>query len=280
MKTTPFFSVGRYRYILVVVNLLAIGLTVLSFRYVQPRDCYRFCGVEEEMPCQAGGCRFGEQKAGWPLPAFVDAPGGGSPTFGWGLLGPEDLPLAMPMMVDVLFYSILIWLAVFVIGLIQRQLVELKFILLALPITALLGVFLWMFYLLFGFTAGFHLVGRGHGEQVYVYTPADTYAVMGFSPNVSIPVEELIENYGDPDYVWFTSEVPTEAITTGMMLYWDSINLFVELPQVANNTYAVNKRTGIEMIIYFDDDPDVIAIGGKPFSGEEIAWTGYGNYQP
>lgn len=283
MKTTLFFPRGRRRYILVVVNLLlAIGLTVLSLRYVQPKDCYRFCG--EEVPCPAGGCRFGEQKAGWPIPAFVDAPGGGSPVFGWGLIGPEDLPLAIPMILDVLFYSILVWLAVFIIGLIQSQILDPKLILLALPMTALVAVFLWNFYLLFGFVAGFDIIGRGHGVDVYLDTPTSTYSVMGFSPNVSIPLEELIENYGDPDYVWLTSEGPTEATTTGMVLYWNSINMFVELPQVANKTYAVHKRTGIEMIIFFDDPDvtaqDVTAVGGKSFSGEKIAWTGYGNYQP
>lgn len=104
MKTAPFVPPGRGRYILVVVNLLlTIGLTLLSFRYVQPKDCYRHCGAEEGIPCLPGGCGFGEQKAGWPLPVFVDDPGGGSPTGGWGLLGPEDPPLIMPMLLTVLF---------------------------------------------------------------------------------------------------------------------------------------------------------------------------------
>jgi hypothetical protein len=107
MKTLSFFSFGRQGYILGILNaLLAIGLAVLSFRYIQPKDCYRSC--TEGLPCPTGGCHFGEQKAGWPLPAFVDMPGGGSPTSGWGLLGPEDLPSFMPMILDVLFYSSLL----------------------------------------------------------------------------------------------------------------------------------------------------------------------------
>ena len=285
MKTIPFFPHGRRRYILVVVNLLlAIGLTVLSFRYIQPKDCYSFC-EGDGMPCLPGGCRFGEQKAGWPLPVFVDAPGGGSPTGGWGLLGPEDPPLAMPLLLTVLFYSILVWLVIFIIGLIRNQMLDPKLILLALPMTALLAVFLWMFYFLFGFTAGFDIIGRGHREQVDVASPTSTYPAMGFSPTVSIPLEELIENYGDPDDVWFISAGPTEDNTTGMLLYWNSINMFVELPQIANKTYAVHKRTDIEMIIFFVDGQDVTAqnitaVEGKPLSREKIAWTGYGNYQP
>jgi hypothetical protein len=65
-----------------------------------------------------------------------------------------------------------------------------------------------------------------------------------------------------------------------MVLYWNSINMFVELPQVANKMYAVHERTGVEMIIFFDDDPDVTAVGENLFRGEKIAWAGYGNYQP
>lgn len=280
MKTSPFFPRGRRRYIPVIVNaLLAIGLTVVSFRYVQPKDCYRFCDASEGIPCPSGTCTFGEQKAGWPLPAFVDAPGGGSPTGGWGLLEPEDLPLGVPMILDVLFYSILLWLALYIIGLAQGQTLDPKLIVVTLPMNALLAAFLWMFYFLFGFTAGFEIIGRGHGEQVYMDTPTSTTAAMGFSPIVSIPLEELIENYGDPDYVWFTHESTTEAPTIGIVLYWNSISMFVELPQIANKTYAVHKRTDIEMIIFFDEQ-DVTRVAGKPLSGEKIPWTGYGNYPP
>jgi len=232
------------------------------------------------MPCLPGGCGFGEQKAGWPLPVFVDDPGGGSPTGGWGLLGPEDPPLAMPLLLTVLFYSILVWLVIFIMGLIQGQMLDPKLILLALPLNVFLAAFLWMY----GWTAGFD-IGRGHRAQVDVASPTSAYPAMGFSPTVSIPLEELIENYGDPDYIWLTSAGPTEATTTGMLLYWNSINMFVELPQIANKTYAVHKRTGIEMIIFFVDGQDVTAqnitaVEGKPLSREKIAWTGYGNYQP
>ena len=279
MKTTSFFPHGRRGYLLVVNLLLTIGLTVLSFRYVQPKDCYSFC-AGNGTPCLPGGCSFGEQKAGWPLTVFVDAPGGGSPTGGWGLLGPEDPPLAMPLLLTVLFYSMLVWLVLFIIGLIRNQMLDPKLILLALPMNVLLAAFLWVF----GWAAGFD-IGRGHGEGVYVTSPTSTYPANGFSPTDSIPLEELIENYGDPDDVWFISAGPTADNTTGMLLYWNSINMFVELPQVASKTYAVHKRTDIEMIIFFVDGQDVTAqnmtaVGGKPLSREKIAWTGYGNYQP
>ena len=152
MKTTPLFPHGKGRYLLVVVNLLlTIVLTVLSFRYVRPKDCYRFCDVEEGVACPAGSCRVGEQKAGWPIPVFVDAPSPSSPLLISGVLGIDDYPHPMPMLLDVLFYSFLVWLAAFIIALIQGQMLDSKLILLALPMDAALAVFLWMFYFSTGY---------------------------------------------------------------------------------------------------------------------------------
>ena len=154
MKTTPLFPLGRGRYILVVVNLLlTFGLTLLSFRYVQPKDCYRFCDVEEGVPCPAGSCRVGEQKAGWPIPVFVDAPSPSSPLLIPGVLGVDDYPHPLWILLDVLFYSFLVWLALFIIGLIQGQMLDPKLILLASPMNVLLAVVMWMYY----FRTGYHV---------------------------------------------------------------------------------------------------------------------------
>ena len=151
MKTTPFFPPVRRGYLLVLNLLLTIVLTVLSFRYVQPKDCYRFCDMEEGVPCPAGSCRVGEQKAGWPIPVFVDAPSPSSPLLPAGILGVDDYPDPVWMLLDVLFYSVLVWLAVFIIGLIQGQRLDPKLILLSLPINVLLAVVLWMQYFKTGY---------------------------------------------------------------------------------------------------------------------------------
>ena len=102
--------------------------------------------------------------------------------------------------------------------------------------------------------------------------------VLGFSPIVSVHLEELVENYGDPDYVWFTYGDSMETDTMGIVLYWNSISMYVELPPIPNKTYVVKKMTEVEMIIFFDEQP-VIGIAGRPLK-ERISWTGYGNYQP
>ena len=151
MKTIPYFPLSRRGYLLVLNLLLTIGLTVLSFRYVQPKDCYRFCDVEEGVPCPAGSCRVGDQKAGWPIPVFVDAPSPSSPLGISGVLGVDDYPHPIAMLLTVLFYSMLVWLVIFIIGLIQGQMLDPKLILLALPMNVLLAVVLWMHYFSTGY---------------------------------------------------------------------------------------------------------------------------------
>jgi len=91
-----------------VIILLATGLSLLSLRFVRPADCQRLCDAPAESPCPSGACRAGEQRAGFPLPVLVDDPGGGSPTSGWGILGPEDLPNPMTFFINILFYSVLL----------------------------------------------------------------------------------------------------------------------------------------------------------------------------
>jgi len=269
MKTSPYF-------LLIVNGFLAIGLTVISFQYVQPKNCYRFCGGEQ-LPCTTGSCRFGEQKAGWPIPAFVDNPGGGSPTGGWGMLGPEDIPAFIPMILDVLFYSILVWIVLYVIQSFRHQALPLKLFLRSLGLNTFLAVSLWIFFLSNG--ENFNFLGRGHREAVDVQTSKDTDSAMAFVPRASISLDEVIEYYGDPDYVSFTWDSSTEVTTTGLLLYWDSVNMFVELPPIADKTYPVHEKTEIERIIFYDDQ-DVIAVAGKQMSEEKTAWKGYGNYQP
>jgi len=276
MKTLP---LDRRGCIIGIVNaLLAVGLTVLSFWYIQPKNCYRFCGEPEEgKPCPTGACRWWEQQAGWPLPVFVDNPGGGSPTGGWGMLGPEDPPLLGPIILDVLFYSALLWLALYFIQLVRSQALPLRLIPTTLPLNVFLAASLWIFYLFFGYYAP---IGRGHSEQVYVDTPTSTFATLGFSPIVSIPLEELIGIYGEPDSVWLTPDGATEALALRMTLQWDSIGMFVELPQIENPAYVVEKTTRVETIIFFEEEEPVLRIAGEPLGEKKIAWTGYGVYQP
>jgi len=57
----------------------------------------------------------------------------------------------MAMLLTVLFYSFLVWLAVFIIGIIQGQMLDPKLILLALPMNVLLTIVMWMHYFSTGY---------------------------------------------------------------------------------------------------------------------------------
>jgi hypothetical protein len=277
MKNPGFFSLLRRNYIPVLVNaILAIAFTVISFQYVEPMNCYRLCGTENGSPCPTGSCNFGEQKAGWPIPVFVDAPGGGSPTGGWGLLGPEDLPLPIPMILDVLFYSFLLWPALYLIRVIQRQASSYRLVLVSVLLNIFFAASLWLFYMLFAYSVP---VGRGTNVQVFVNTPTSTTASPAFLPIVVISLGELVETYGSPDYVRFTAEDMGKVPKISSILYWRAAEMFVILPEVTNESYAIQENSGIQMII-FAGDKEVISIDDKLLGEKEIPWHGYGDYHP
>lgn len=275
MKTLSIVSSGRSGCLVVFLNVfLAILLTVLSFRYVEPKHCYRPCGESlEGKTCRTGGCPVGAQKAGWPLPAIVDSPGGGSPAGGWGLIGPEDPPLFVPLLLDILFYSLTLWFVIGIFQYIWKRTLPLKSLLLSLPLNIFLTVSLWMFF--WGSGSPIH---RSDYAQVYVDTPAGRSANMAFLPGVFIPVGELVEKYGNPSDLWLTSDGLPEKPRTRIILHWGPIGMFVELPEVADNTYTVKETTAVEMIL-FPVEEAVIAVDGNSLGGKKIPWTGYGNYQ-
>jgi hypothetical protein len=104
-----------------LITVLAIGLALVSQAFVRPADCRMLCDAPENAPCPTGGCRAYEQRAGLPLPYRVDDPGGSSPTSGWGVLGPEDLPNPLTFLLDVFFYGLLLWLAGYVFQVLRRK---------------------------------------------------------------------------------------------------------------------------------------------------------------
>ena len=275
MKTVPFPLLGRDGYLLGIFNvLLTLALTFLSFQYIRPKDCYRTCLSLSGESCSTGGCRTGEQKAGWPLTVFVDNPGGGSPTSGWGLLGYEDPPLYIPLIVDTLFYSLLVWLLLYGIQIIRNQALPLKLVGTTLLLNVFVAALLWFYFLVFGSP-----IGRGHMVGINMNTPGSTIFVEGFSPTVSISLGEIIEKYGEPDYVRLNPNDLPGTTKTQVALYWDSIKMSVELPSIRSETYVVKKTTDIEMVIFFNEQ-QYFGLSEIPLGDEKIAWTGYGSYQP
>jgi hypothetical protein len=115
------------------------------------------------------------------------------------------------MIAQVLFYGILAWIGWYILQLFRRRAFSARLFLASLPLNAFLGACLWAFYLIFTFTLGFQGVGRGYRDSVYVETSNDIDSAMAFRPAVSIPLGEVIDFYGEPDTVWFTSDTPCQA---------------------------------------------------------------------
>ena len=131
----------------IVIILLAVGLTLLSRSFVRPLDCHSLCGEPQGAVCPTGACRMYEQRAGLPLPFLMDAPGGGSPTNGWGILGEEDLPNPLYFLLDVGFYGLLLWFIRYIVRLVQGK-ATVEFMAILLPSGLLLAFLIggYLFY--------------------------------------------------------------------------------------------------------------------------------------
>ncbi len=116
-----------------LLAVLAVGLALVSRNFVRPVDCQMLCDAPENAPCPTRACRAYEQRAGLPLPFRIDDPGGGSPTGGWGILGPEDLPNPLTFLLDVLFFGLALWLAGYVIQ-VRRGKAALEWLAILLPL--------------------------------------------------------------------------------------------------------------------------------------------------
>ncbi len=93
---------------LVVIVVIAFLLTLLSLVYVRPMACHKLCVTE---PCPSGTCREGELRSGFPFPIRRDNNLRQSPVLGLGAgrLGPEDVPSSPAFILNILFYSTILW---------------------------------------------------------------------------------------------------------------------------------------------------------------------------
>jgi hypothetical protein len=120
------------------IILLAVGFTLASLGFVRPVDCHSYCDASGQTPCPPGACRNGEQRAGLPLPVLIDNMGGSSPTGGWGILGPEDLPNPVTFILDVFFYSVFLRFIVYLISILRGKELKVELLAIILPLVVLL----------------------------------------------------------------------------------------------------------------------------------------------
>jgi hypothetical protein len=115
--------------------------------------------------------------------------------------------------------------------------------------------------------------------NVQTDTHTNTVNAVWFYPNVSISVGQIIEKYGDPNFVSLDRGGLPDAPTIQMNLYWDSIRMLVVMPKVDGKIYGIEKGTKIQAVD-FSDETLYQASSEIKFGSFYKLWDGYGTYQP
>lgn len=119
----------------------------------------------------------------------------------------------------------------------------------------------------------------GYSVVVQVDRVTSVVNATGFYPSVPISLGQIIEKYGEPNFVSLQADGPTEAPTSRMSLFWDELKMTVAMPQIDSHIYTLEGTTTAEMVMFLDEvhysDSNEIAFGEY-----YKRWNGYGTYQP
>ena len=119
----------------------------------------------------------------------------------------------------------------------------------------------------------------GYSVVVQVDRATSIVNAAGFYPSIPISLEQIIEKYGEPDFVSIQADGPEDAPTSRMSLYWDELKMTVEMPQVDNQIYVLERTTTPEMVLFLDE-AQYTDSSEVPFGEYYKQWNGYGSYQP
>ena len=119
----------------------------------------------------------------------------------------------------------------------------------------------------------------GYSVVVQVDKASSIVVATGFYPNVPISLAEIIEKYGEPDFVSLQAEGPAEVPTSRMSLFWDELKMTIEMPQVNSHIYPLEGTTTAEIVIFLDE-AQYIDSNKISFGEYYKMWNGYGDYQP
>ena len=119
----------------------------------------------------------------------------------------------------------------------------------------------------------------GYSVVVQVDRATSVVNATGFYPSVPISLGEIIEKYGEPDFVYLSAEDSPDGSTTHISLSWDKLRMTVEMPQIDSHIYAFEGTTTAEMVIFLDD-AQYIDSNEISFGEYYKRWNGYGAYQP
>lgn len=116
------------------------------------------------------------------------------------------------------------------------------------------------------------------GNRLNVQVDTHTNLVNGiwFSPRVAISLGDIIEKYGEPNYVTVDQDGAPGAIHP--RFYWSLIRMLVLLPEISDETYDVEITTEVEAISFLDEN--LYRTSEKESDPYYKPWNGYGLYQP
>jgi hypothetical protein len=124
-------------------------------------------------------------------------------------------------------------------------------------------------------------IGISCGYSVVVQVDRATSVVnaTGLYPSVPISLRQIIEKYGEPDFVSLRAEDSPDGPASRISLFWNQLKMTVEMPQIDSHIYALEGTTTAEMVIFLDE-AQYIDSNEISFGEYYRRWNGYGAYQP
>jgi hypothetical protein len=110
--------------------------------------------------------------------------------------------------------------------------------------------------------------------NVQVDTQTNIVSAVWLLPNDPISLGEMIEKYGEPNYVTLDEEAPG---TIHLRFYWNSMRMVVVVPPIPDNRYDVETTTEVERISFSDES--VYRTSDKVPNSYYKPWNGYSIYQ-
>jgi hypothetical protein len=124
-------------------------------------------------------------------------------------------------------------------------------------------------------SVSWYLFTCGAGRlNVQVETQTNIVSAVWLLPNNPISFGEMIEKYGEPNYVSLDQET-LDAIHP--RFYWNSMRMVVVVPPIPGNSYDVETTTEVERISFSDES--VYRTSDKVPNSYYKPWNGYGIYQ-
>ena len=129
---------------------------------------------------------------------------------------------------------------------------------------------------IYGCTQEIDNVSCGNSIFIGIHTPTTMVDGIRYSPSVPIAIGAIINKYGNPGLIQvFYGDVP-DVLRVSVILYWDSLDMRIHLPEVAGQYYEIKNTTSIEWVTFFDKNQYLKLTSGNL----NRKWNGYGRYTP